>query len=244
MSKDRNRKEDEKTLAKMAHDIKAPLSAIVSILGVIKKGYVNDIDKILELVSRASQKAETLIAMVDDILDYSLLANKSKMRREKVHLFDVFLDSISTMKPYADKRNITFTYNQELCKEKYVNGNYTFLFRAFNNIIMNAIKYNKENGDITIDCRENTDKNTIKITISDSGIGVHEEDLDKIFHVFERGKFAVEDIKGSLGLGLYLVKQIVEDHYGEVKLTSTVGVGTTVALTLPLLEKNQKNKEG
>jgi two-component system phosphate regulon sensor histidine kinase PhoR len=244
MNKTKNTKDEERVLAKMAHDIKAPLSAIVSILGVIQKGYVNDIDKVKELVSRASQKAVTLISMVDDILDYTLLANKSMMRREKIHLFDVFMDSISTMKPYADKRNITFAYNQELCKEKYVNGNYTFLLRAINNIIMNAIKYNKENGNITINCQENTNKNTITITITDTGIGVPEEDLDKIFQVFERGKYARKNIDGSLGLGLSLVKQIVEDHYGDINLTSTVGVGTAVALTLPLLKEKTKNKEG
>jgi two-component system phosphate regulon sensor histidine kinase PhoR len=241
MTQDVIASEEGKAIATMAHDIKAPLSAIVSILGVIEKGYVNDIDKVKELVSRASQKAETIIAMVDDILDYTLLADKSMMKRENVHLVDVLKDSISTMKPYASTKDITLIYDYDLFKRKNVNGCYTFLLRAFNNIFTNAIKYNKKNGKITINCWENTDKDIITITVSDTGIGIPADELDKVFHIFERGKYARENINGGLGLGLALVKQIIEDHDGEIKLTSTVGVGTTITVTLPLLNVNEKN---
>lgn len=236
--------EEGKALAVMAHDIKAPLSAIVSILGVIEKGYVEDIDKAKELVSRAKKKAETLISMVDDILDYTLLADKSLMKREKVRLFDILKDSIDTMKPYADERNITFIYDPSLCKGKIINGNYTFLLRAFNNIIMNAVKNNKKSGKITIDCSQDKEKHTGTITVSDTGRGIPEEELGKVFHFFERGKQTRRNIDGSLGLGLALVKQIIEDHEGKIELTSTVGVGTTVIVTLPfLLEKKGGTNE-
>jgi signal transduction histidine kinase len=69
--------DDQKALAIMAHDLKAPLSAVIDLLDVINKGYVEDVVKIKELVDRATQKAETLIVMLDDILDYTLLANKT-----------------------------------------------------------------------------------------------------------------------------------------------------------------------
>ena len=233
----------EKALAIMAHDLKSPLTAMVSMLGVIKKGYVDDVDKIQELVARAIRQAETLIAMVDDILDYTLLANKSTLKREEVHLYDVLLDSTHAMHSYVVRKNIKLTYCQELCKERYVSGSYTFLMRAFNNILMNAVKYNKENGDITIGCSENPGKKTITITFSDTGIGIPEEDLDKVFKIFERGRHARRNLDGSLGLGLALVKQIIEFHYGEINVTSTVGEGTTITVTLPLL--NQKtNPQG
>lgn len=68
--------DDQKALAIMAHDLKAPLSAVIDLLDVINKGYVDDVVKIKELVDRATQKAEILIVMLDDILDYTLLANK------------------------------------------------------------------------------------------------------------------------------------------------------------------------
>jgi signal transduction histidine kinase len=77
---------NDRALAVMAHDIKIPLTSIVSLLNVIKKGYVTDYDKVKDLVTRAGRQAETLIAMIDDILDYTLLADKSKVQREAVHL--------------------------------------------------------------------------------------------------------------------------------------------------------------
>jgi CheY-like chemotaxis protein/two-component sensor histidine kinase len=239
--------EDGKALAIMAHDIKAPLSTIVSLLGVIDKGYVDDLAKIRELVSRASQKAQILIAMVDDILDYTLLSDKSMMKTEIVDLCEILDESISMMKAFADERGISIiapVKGLALGKEKkMVNGNYTFLMRVFNNIIGNAIKYNKEKGKITIECSEETGKNAISTIIADTGIGIPEEEMDKVFKIFERGKYARRNINGSLGLGLSLVKQIVEDHNGKIDLYSTVGVGTTITVTLPFYKEENKDRE-
>jgi len=239
--------EDRKALAIMAHDIKAPLSAIVNLLDVIDKGYVDDMVKARELISRASQKAQILIAMVDDILDYTILSDKSMMKTEIVDLCENLAQSINMMKAFADERGISITapgkgltWGKE---KKMVNGNYTFLMRVFNNIIGNAIKYNKEKGKITIDCSEDTGKNTISIIIADTGIGIPDDDMDKVFKIFERGKYARRNINGSLGLGLSLVKQIVEDHYGKIDLSSTVGVGTTITVTLPLYKEENKDRE-
>jgi len=225
--------EDEKALAIMAHDLKAPLTAVVSILSVINKGYVTDITKIRELVERASNKTETLIQMVDDILDYTLLSDKSMLKREKIDLHDVLKDTVTTMKQYTDSRKMTFVH-PEFTGSRIVLGNYTFLLRAFNNVVMNAIKYNKERGTITIECVDDFENDAYIVSVSDTGIGIPEEDKDKVFKIFERGRNARKNINGSIGLGLSLVKHIVDDHYGKIELSSTVDVGTTIKITLPL----------
>jgi two-component system phosphate regulon sensor histidine kinase PhoR len=232
--------ENGKALAIMAHDLKAPLSAIVSLLGVINKGYVNDMDKARELVGRASHKAELLIAMVDDILDYTLLADKQMMKRELVNILEILDECASMMKPYAEERKIALAISRDLSGEMLINGNYTFLMRAFNNIIGNAVKYNKENGSITIDYSVNTKKNSIEISVADTGIGIPEDEMDKVFKIFERGKYARRNINGSIGLGMSLVKQIFEDHDGVIALSSAVGVGTTVSVTLPLYKDTEQ----
>jgi signal transduction histidine kinase len=234
--------EDRKALAIMAHDIKAPISAIKDILDVINKGYVQDEVKVMELVSRASQKAETVIVMLDDILDYTLLVNKTMMKREKVNLFEILKEAVSIMKPYVDKSNLTLSFDCDLTEEKYVYGNYTFLLRVFDNIIMNAIKYNKDNGKIIIDCSEDSRKKTITVSIKDTGIGIPKNEQKKVFKFFERGRYARKNVDGSIGLGLSLVKQIIEDHNGKIDLTSTVGVGTTIFLTIPLLKEGGTNE--
>jgi signal transduction histidine kinase len=234
--KDTSISEHDKALAIMAHDIKAPLSTIVSLLSVIDKGYVTDLVKIRELVERATHKTETLISMVDDILDYTLLSDKSMMKREKVNISEILNDTVSTMKSYVDSRKMTLIHSGFNCA-KSVNGNFTFLLRAFNNLVMNAIKYNNEKGKIIIECQDNPNENTITVSISDTGIGIPEEDQDKVFNIFERGRHARKNLNGSLGLGLSLVKQIVDDHDGKIELSSEENVGTTIKITLPLYKE-------
>lgn len=234
--------DDQKALAIMAHDLKAPLSAVIDLLDVINKGYVEDVVKIKELVERATHKAETLIVMLDDILDYTLLANKTLLKLEILNILEIVDESVSTMKPYADDRNINVTCKKALTEKLHVEGNYTFLLRVFNNIIMNAVKYNKENGQITIDYSVNLKKNTVTVTVSDTGIGIPEDDMDKVFRIFERGRNARRNINGSLGLGMSLVKQIIEDHNGDIDISSTVGVGTTIVVTLPLIKEGGTNE--
>ena len=226
--------QDVKNLAVIAHDLKAPLSAVVDLLSVLEKGYVDDPEKMRELISRARRKSEALIRIVEDIIDYTVLENKSQMKRERLNLFDIIDESFSIIKPFASQKNITINYSQRSCREKFVFGNYTFLLRAFNNIIMNAVKYNRENGSIDIRCFERFGK-LIIIEISDTGIGISEEDRSKVFNIFARGKEARKNIDGSLGLGLSLVKQIIKDHEGSIDLDSVVGQGTTLTIKLPLM---------
>jgi signal transduction histidine kinase len=226
--------ENVKNLAVIAHDLKAPLSAVVDLLNVVEKGYVDDPVKVKELISRARKKSEGLIRIVEDILDYTLLENKSQMKRERLNLTDIIDESYSIINPYALQNKISINYSQDSCREKYVFGNYTFLLRAFNNVIMNAVKYNKENGRIDIRCFEKFGR-LIVVEISDTGIGIPPEDIESVFTIFARGKEARRNIDGSIGLGLSLVKQIIKDHEGSIDVDSTVDVGTTLTIKLPLM---------
>lgn len=225
--------EDIKNLAVMAHDLKAPLSAVVNILSIIEKRYVDDPNKIVELVFRARKKTETLIKIVDDIVDYTLLETGENIKREKLDISNIIEESVSITRPYTKDKNISLDYRHKSCKKKYVRGNYTFLLRAFNNVIINAIKYNRKNGRIDIHCSENNN-DAVNIEISDSGTGIAQEDLKNVFNIFSRGKLARENIEEGIGLGLALVKQIVKDHEGTINISSTSGAGTKVNIILPL----------
>lgn len=224
--------DDVKNLAIMAHDLKAPLSAVVNLLSIVEKGYVDDPEKVKDLVSRARKKTETLIKMVDDIFDYTLLENKAELKVEKLDLFSIIEEAVFTVKPFAAERQVALHYDR-CCREKYVKGNFTFLFRAFNNVFMNAVKYNREKGRVDIRCIEDSDQ-TVAIEVSDTGIGIPEEDLGNIFDLFSRGKEARKDIASGLGLGLALVKEIVGSHDGSVEIVSDLDVGTRVTIKLPL----------
>lgn len=234
--------DDKKALAVLAHDIKGPLSSIIDLLNVIDKGYVTDPEKSKLLISRAIKKTSILIKMVDDMLDYSKLEDKSLMKREKLNIFNTLNESITLMRQYAENRNIKIEQCEFCLHEEYVYGNHTFLLRVFNNIIMNAIKYNKKDGRIIFNSYRNGKGESIVMEISDTGIGIADEEIEKVFLIFERGSNARRNIDGSIGLGLSLVKQIVEDHDGTIEIASTLNVGTTLKITLPLYKEGENNE--
>ncbi|MBN2441229.1 MAG: HAMP domain-containing histidine kinase [Spirochaetales bacterium] len=222
-------------LTVMAHDIKSPLTAIVDLLYVIEKGYVTDIDKSKELVSRARTKALELVKMVDDILDYTLLAHKDNVKQSRLDLTEIVVSSMSTLSVLASQKGVTIAPLEAKKCPCYILGNRVFLLRAFHNLIMNAIKYNKEGGVIYISIIPLKEERQIKIIIKDTGIGIDEDDLKRVFDIFHRGKRARKNIDGSLGLGLSLVRQIINGHDGTIDIESKSDYGTTITLVLPLI---------
>ncbi|MCK4890123.1 MAG: HAMP domain-containing histidine kinase, partial [Candidatus Aminicenantes bacterium] len=116
--------DDKKALAVLAHDIKGPLSSIIDLLNVIDKGYVTDPEKSKQLISRAIKKSSILIKMVDDILDYSKLEDKSLMKREKLNIFNTLNESITLMRQFAENRNIKIEQCDFCLHEEYVYGNH------------------------------------------------------------------------------------------------------------------------
>ncbi len=231
----KKKKDYDRLLAIMAHDIKAPLSSIISLLDVILKGYLdNDINKSKELVNRAKNKSKILIKMLNDILDYSLISNKSSVKMEEIELFSIISESVNLMKSYAEEKNIIINIDKKSINREQVWGNSTFLLRVFNNLIMNAIKYNKENGKIDIRYFVKKEINEIEIVIKDTGIGMDTEDINKMFGFLERGKNAKRNIDGSIGLGMSLVKGIIDLHRGYITVASKLNKGTTIRILLPI----------
>ncbi len=227
----------DRLIAVMAHDIKAPLSSIISLLDTILKGYLdNDLYKSKELVGRAHRKSKVLVKMLDDILDYSMISTRTNLKMGEVNIFEILKESVHMMKPYADEIGIRVTFKAERKISDKVWGNTTFLLRVFNNLIMNGIKYNKPKGKITIVYKKSRQLNEVEIKISDTGIGMDDEDVKKMFNLLERGKNAKKNIDGSIGLGMSLVKEIVNSHRGTIDVQSQLNVGTTIRVLLPLYD--------
>jgi len=229
-------------LAAMAHDIKAPLAAIINLLELIEHGYVDDVLKARELAGRAHAKADMLLRMIDDILDYTLLAHKTEIAREPLDIMELLRESISTMKHFVDERGLTLELHNQEPDVYTVMGNRTFLIRTFNNLLMNGIKYNRPEGRIDITVRPLLLGTRVSISFEDTGIGIDREDLRKVFNIFERGKYARRNIDGSIGLGLALVRQIVADHGGAIRIWSRLNTGTKITIVLPLQDTGGEGK--
>ena len=154
-----------------------------------------------------------------------------KLNLENIDIGELLEISLETQQINANKKNINFITNIEENIFTFIDE--IMILRAFNNIISNAIFYGKENGFVKISLKKENDK--IFITFEDNGIGISKENLDKIWiRFFQADSSRTTD---NSGLGLPMVKGIIEAHNGNISVTSELGKGTTFSITLPFLEK-------
>lgn len=154
-----------------------------------------------------------------------------KLNLENIDIGELLEISLETQQINANKKNINFITNIEENIFTFIDE--IMILRAFNNIISNAIFYGKENGFLKISLKK--ENNKIFITFEDNGIGISKENLDKIWiRFFQADSSRTTD---NSGLGLPMVKGIIEAHNGNISVTSELGKGTTFSIILPFLEK-------
>jgi len=210
-----------------AHDLKTPLRAIGTLADWISKDYADKFDEQgMELVRLLVTKAKQMTAMIDDILQYSRVGQSLQVDR-LVDLNKVVSDVI---KEIAPAQNIEITIEHELptirCKR-------THAIQIFQNLLGNAVKYmDKPRGQIRVGCVEQED--SWRFSVADNGPGIDKKYFDKIFRIFQT--LAPRDGIESTGIGLSIVKKLVELNKGRVWVESQVGAGSTFFFTLPKVE--------
>jgi len=230
---ERMKAEFQKLVSVVAHELKAPINAIDGYLDLIIKGYVKDKpEKLLEYLSRSRQKAETLRNLVQDLLSItSIESGKFVSERAPVDVKKVISEIILFMEHEAEAREIQIILNADE-SVPLLTGDKNALTYLFNNLISNAIKYNRDKGSVTIDLETNIDR--ILVSVSDTGLGITEEDQRKIFTEFFRSRREeIQKIPGT-GLGLNIAKRIAELHNGSIEVKSILGEGSQFRVTLPL----------
>ena len=130
-----------------------------------------------------------------------------------------------------EEKNIVMTFSEE--KDFYILADEQRLIQIIVNILTNAKNYTPPNGQIRVEINENIIKNRLEIQISDTGIGIPETDLPRIFERFYRADRARSRDSGGTGLGLSIVKHLMQAHQGRIKVSSKVGEGTTFTLIFP-----------
>ena len=226
----------------VSHELKAPLAAVYGYLKLLTDDSF-DINKEQQTsyMKRSMIRLDSLLKMVNDLLDISRIELKTIQREIKQININEIIDSIIELFS-------TDIQNKNLSIKKNYSSSATNFFadsdemtRLFTNIISNAIKYNRENGLIKI-ITENTEHH-LYVTISDTGIGLKENEKEKLFQEFYRAKNEqTKNISGT-GLGLSIVKKIVESYSGKIEVESEYGEGTSIQISFPLKEKKVFNKE-
>ncbi len=211
--------------ANVSHELKTPLTSISGYAEIMRNGVAKQED-----ISRFSgviyDETQRLINLVSDIIDLSKLEEKEIYHEKtEIDLYDISQSVISRLLPVAKKRGISFQLEGT---HETIYGAETVIDEIIYNLCDNAIKYNKENGLVIINI-QNTHGVT-ELTVTDTGIGIPEDEFDRVFERFYRVDKSHSKKIGGTGLGLSIVKHGVSYHGGEISLKSKVGSGTSVKI--------------
>lgn len=235
-------------LRRMSHDIRTPLNGIVGMINLAQR-YGNDKEKLYECKEKVLTSLDYLLSLINDILDMSKVESNALVLESKpFDLIETLNSIIAIIETSANEHNIQFIGGKSLSyiPHRYFIGSQEYLNRLLMNIASNAIKYNKENGSITLYCKEissNENMALMQFVCSDTGLGMSEEFQKHAFEPFTcEGKATITGYSGT-GLGLSIVKDIVDIMDGSIEMDSKENVGTTFVVTIPLqMDSNPKIK--
>ncbi len=224
---DRAFKREKRFISDVSHELKTPISVIQMQcdLALRKPRREEDYKKALKLIKDTVSMMGTLI---DKMLMLSKLDSLNIEAYRKIDLREIITKSIELLRFKAKEKDIKIELKGDITCS--VRGDGILLEELFSNIIDNAIKYNRPSGYVYIEINE--DKNTCKITIKDTGIGIERDELDRIFDEFYRVDKSRSKETEGFGLGLSIAKKILSLHNGKIHLESTPSEGTTVTITL------------
>lgn len=224
-------------LANMSHDIRTPINGIVGLLKINETHSDNE-TLVRENREKMGKAANHLLSLVNDVLQMSKLeSGAEEMVCEPIHLSDISHDIVAIIKESATEGGITwkFSGDRELVYP-YVMASPVHLRQIFLNIYGNSIKFTKPGGTISTHqefVKEENHKVTYRWTISDTGIGMSEEFLKRIFDPFAQEKNDARTSYQGTGLGMSIVKSLVDKMNGTIEVTSKEGAGSTFVLTIP-----------
>ncbi|ACM60584.1 two-component system phosphate regulon sensor histidine kinase PhoR [Caldicellulosiruptor bescii] len=221
-------------VANVSHELKTPLTSIKGFVETLKDGAIDDKDVAIKFLNIIEVEVERLVRLINDLLYLSEIENAAMpILEEKVVVKEVVLEIIELLKIKAEKKNIQLDIKVQEGLE--MNIYRDWLKQIFINLIDNAIVYNKENGKVWVTV-EKLD-NLIVIKVKDTGIGIPEKEIERIFERFYRVDKGRSRKFGGTGLGLSIVKHIVELYGGKVWVESQEGIGSEFTVTIPIVKK-------
>ena len=223
-------------LQRMSHDIRTPINGI---LGMVEIGeyYKDDLEKQAECRHKIRDASRLLLELVNEVLDMGKLESGEVILEEVSFDLIALLDAVGMpLEQAAKARGIRIERKPRKVQHTALVGSPVHLKRLLMNIFSNAVKYNRDNGSITLSCRElRTEGNTawFEFICADSGIGMSEEYQKHLFEPFTQEHSTARSTYGGTGLGMSITKSLVERMGGTITFTSRLGEGTTFCIILP-----------
>ncbi len=224
-------------LANMSHEIRTPMNGIVGFTELLKNSKLTNEQK--EYVNIIEKSADNLLNIINNILDLSKLeSNKVEVEHITFDTAKEFDSTVDTFAVIAGEKNIELNYFIDPHINKKLKGDPTKIKEILTNLLNNAIKFTESGGEIDVEIKKglNTTNNKvwIEFSVEDTGIGMNEKQLEKIFQPFIQADSSINRKYGGTGLGLAITKQYIELLGGELKVKSEEGVGSKFYFSIPL----------
>jgi two-component system sensor histidine kinase SenX3 len=226
-------------VANISHELKTPIGAL-SLLSEAVLSAKNDPESVAKFATRMQHEAKRLTDLVQEIINLSRLQDSDPLQvASELNINDLVREAVDQCETTSAARNIWVTITEG--PDAIVLGNREQLIMAIHNLIENAINYSPENTKVSV--TTNIEEDIVEISVADQGIGIPEDELDRIFERFYRVDPARSRETGGTGLGLSIVKHVSTKHGGEVKVWSSPNVGSTFALRLPIYHQDGGTSE-
>lgn len=219
-------------VANVSHELRTPITSIKGFTETLLEGAMQDEETCRNFLQIISDESERLYRMIRDILDLSKIEQKRiPLHLSQVHLQDLISSAVAIMHDQAQRKELTITLPSPK-PDIWLMTDKDCLQQIILNLLTNAIAYTPEGGKINV--KTEADSENITIQVMDTGIGIPEKELTRIFERFYRVDKARSRDSGGTGLGLAIVKHLVENLHGHISVESKEGRGTTFTVTLPL----------
>ena len=225
-------KQNRELISNISHDLKTPITAIKGYVEGIMDGVADTPEKMDKYIRTVYNKANDMDRLINELTIYSgINSNRIPYNFHRINVADYFKDCVEEVGLDLDSKNFELNYSNLVEPDAVVIADPEQMKRVINNIIGNSVKYmDKSHG--VIDIRILDEIDSIRVEIEDNGKGIAAKDLPNIFERFYRTDSSRNSSKGGSGIGLSIVKKIVEDHGGYIWATSKEGEGTCMHFVL------------
>ncbi len=221
----------------VSHDLRTPFSSILGFTDLLLSDDDLNESERKQYVKYIRESSLSMLSLVNSLLDWTRLqTGRIKFEPERVSANEIIIKSVNALTGAAYQKNIHIHSVVE--NDHFIFADKHLVMQVFNNLISNAIKFTKPDGNIWVNAKPSSSFRLIEFSVKDDGVGIREENLSELFSIDT--KFTSEGTAGEkgTGLGLSLVKEIVEKHNGTIKVTSEYGKGTEFTFTLPVASAN------
>ena len=226
-------------LSTAAHELRTPLTSIVGFSEILLKRQLDD-ERKNRFLKIINEESVSLAGLINDLLDLSRIESGRgfKIKKAPTYVRKIILENVDLFKSQTDKHTFKVNLPSDLVK---IELDKDKIDQVMENLLSNALKFSPEGGEVNITLKK-ADK-LVKISVTDTGMGIPEKDLPHIFEKFHRVDAASTQAIGGTGLGLSIVKYIIESHGGKISVESEVGKGSTFSFTLPLKSTQTRIEE-